>query len=188
MTRVLSRRAALLAGLALAACARSGTGLLSGEDQRDVARVEAYFNGLTSLRLLFEQAFIDGGHGSGVMSYAPGRFRLDYTVPRGMTLVAGDGHLVLTNPQNGAVTRMGLSHTPLGLLLARPVRLSGGVTVTSVKRGPGMLQMSLAKTDRMSDGLLTLQFGDAGGVLTLSGIVLVDDRQHVTTLRIEDVA
>ncbi|GBR08356.1 hypothetical protein AOE01nite_05840 [Acetobacter oeni] len=178
----------LLAGLALAACAQSGTAILSGGDQHDIARVEAYFNNLTSLRLLFEQTFIDGGHGSGVMSYAPGSFRLDYSVPRGMTLVAGDGHLVLSNPQTGAVTRMGLSHTPLGLLLARPVRLSGPVTVTSVRRSPGVLQMSMAKTDRMSDGLLTLQFADTGETLTLSGIVLVDDRQHVTTLQIRGAA
>ncbi|NHN83690.1 outer membrane lipoprotein carrier protein LolA [Acetobacter musti] len=185
MTSPLTRRSALLAGLALTACAGSGSQLLSGDDQRDVARVEAWLNEQPSLKLLFSQTFPDGGTGSGVMSYVPGNFRLDYTIPHGMTLVAGDGHLVLTNPQNGAVTRMGLSHTPLGLLLAQPVRLSGPVTVTSVRHAPGTLQISLAKTDRMSDGLLTLQFTDSPGELALSGIVLVDDRQHVTTLRIE---
>lgn len=170
--------------LSLAACASSGGNQYSAGDQAGIARVEAYLNSLSSLRLLFRQTWPDGSTGDGAMSFSPGRFRLDYTRPAGMTLVAADGHVVLTDPRTGAVTRMGLSHTPLGLLLERPLRLSGPVTVTSVRKGAGFLQLSLARTARMSDGLLTLRFSDVAGALALSGIILVDDRQHVITLDI----
>nr|WP_194299784.1 outer membrane lipoprotein carrier protein LolA [Acetobacter conturbans] len=178
-----TRRAVLLSGLALAACAEAGRSVsLSPQDRADVARAEAYLNGLSTLRLWFVQTWPDGGRGYGTLTYIPGNLRLDYDNPRGMTLTAGDGHLVLNNPQTGAVTRMGLSHSPLGLLMTHPIQLSGAVTVTAIRRGPATLQMSLAKTDRLSDGLLTLRFRDDSGALTLSGLVLVDDRQHVTTL------
>ncbi|MFT8719373.1 LolA family protein [Acetobacter sp.] len=183
MMRRLTRRSVLLTGMALAACApteRAST--LSSQDQADTARVEAYLNGLSTLKLWFTQTWPDGGRGYGTLLYTPGNLRLDYDNPKGMTLTAGDGHLVLNNPQTGAVTRMGLSHTPLGLMLIRPLRLSGDVTVTAVRRGPSALQVSLARTNRLSDGLLTLQFQDSGASLTLVGLVLVDDRQHTTTL------
>lgn len=179
----LSRRAALLSGLALAACARTpGPPALSFQDQADIARVEVYLNGLTGLKLWFTQTWPDGGRGYGTLTYQPGYLRLDYDSPKGMSLTAGDGHLVLNNPQTGAVTRMGLSHTPLGLMLVYPVRLDGAVTVTSIRRGPRTLQLSLARSARLSDGLLTLRFSDVSGALSLAGLVLVDDRQHVTTL------
>ncbi|GBQ26783.1 outer-membrane lipoprotein carrier protein [Acetobacter estunensis NRIC 0472] len=188
MRRIFSRRAVLLSSLAVTACAGSGLAPLSPQDRQDSARVEGWLNALNGLQLPFTQIWPDGSRGSGTLTYTPGHLRLDYDVPRGMTLVAGDGHLVLTNPQSGAVTRMGLSHTPLGLLLARPIRLSGPVTVTAVQRQPGWMQISMAKTDRMTDGLLTLQFRDNGGVLTLAGLVLVDDRQHVVRLELGDAA
>ncbi|AQS84809.1 MAG: outer membrane lipoprotein carrier protein LolA [Acetobacter aceti] len=183
MMRLLSRRSALLSGLALAACSQTGTVPLTVQDQQDVTRVEDYLNGLTTLQSRFVQTWPDGSQGEGMLNYQPGQLRLDYSNPRGMTLTAGDGHLVLDNPQTGAVTRMGLSHTPLGLLLARPIHMQGAVTVTAVKRGPSTLQVSVARTDRLSDGLLTLRFRDEGEErLTLSGLVIVDDRQHMITL------
>ncbi|MFT8898261.1 MAG: outer membrane lipoprotein carrier protein LolA [Acetobacter sp.] len=182
MMRLLSRRSALLSGLALAACSQTRTFPLTMQDQQDVARVEDYLNGLTSLQSWFVQTWPDGSRGSGTLNYTPGQLRLDYSNPKGMTLTAGDGHLVLDNPQTGAVTRMGLSHTPLGLLLARPIHMQGAVTVTAVRRGPATLQVSIAKTGRLSDGLLTLRFRDEGVKLVLSGLVIVDDRQHVITL------
>ncbi|MCH4090343.1 LolA family protein [Acetobacter sp.] len=186
MIRLLSRRSLLLSGLALTACAQTSPFALTVQEQQAVARVEEYLNGLTHLDLSFVQTWPDGNQGAGMLHYEPGHLKLDYTNPKGMVLTAGDGHLVLDNPQTGAVTRMGLSHTPLGLLLAHPIRMQGAVTVTAVRREVAMLQVSVARTDRMSDGLLTLRFRDDGARLALSGLIIVDDRQHVITLDFSD--
>lgn len=188
-SQFLGRRAALLLSLstaaAVAACAGSGSTALSPADQTDVARVEAYLNGLSKFSVGFSQVWPDGGVGEGILTYSPGDLKLDYTYPPGLSMKAANGHLVLRDDRNGSVTHMGLSHNPLGLLLATPIGLSGPITVTSVLRGPEFLQVSLARTAMPSDGLLTLQFRDHGGSLVLQGLRLVDDRRRTTTFRIQ---
>lgn len=184
MTRGIARRVVLAAALALAGCAGSGTAMVSSADRQDIARIEAYLNAPATLRFRFLQIWPDGGQGSGILTYAPGSLAMDYERPQGMTLRARDGKLVLRDPETGAVTRMGLSHMPLGLLLEQPVRLRDAITVTAVRRGDHALQISLARTGRLPDGLLTLQFQDQGDRLQLAGIVIVDDRQHTTRLQV----
>ena len=73
---------------------------------------------------------------------------------------------------------------PLGLLLRKPIVLSGQVRVTSVQRSRGALQISLARTDNPAQGLLTLTFRDAP--LMLTGIEMVDAAGHDTRLRLVD--
>jgi outer membrane lipoprotein-sorting protein len=52
------------------------------------------------------------------------------------------------------------SQTPLGMLLADKVKLSGDVTVTGIARQPGLIQVSFIKTSSPGDGTLTLVFAD----------------------------
>ncbi|MCH4023046.1 MAG: outer membrane lipoprotein carrier protein LolA [Acetobacter sp.] len=184
---ILSRRAALSGLLmgGLSACAEAPV-QLSGEDRSAVRRVEDYLNGIQHFQADFVQKFPDGGYGNGVFVYSPGHLHMTYAIPHGTELTAGEGHLVFRNGQNGSVTRMGLSRNPLGLLLDTPIHLSGAVTVTNVVQQPGFLQISMARTAMLSEGLLTLQFNDFNGKLSLKGVDVVDERQHRTQLSLSN--
>ena len=79
-----------------------------------------------------------------------------------------------------STTRIALSANPLGLLLARPLRLSGDISVTDIQRGAGILQVSLARTSNPAQGLLSLVFSDRSGTLALIGLQAVDARGQRT--------
>lgn len=179
----LSRRLFLAAPLAVAAC-QASPGVVDGHD---VARVERYLNTTRGLTASVVQTWPDGGIGEGTLSYDPGNLRLDYRTPHTMRLVAAGGHLVFRDAQRQSVTRMNLSHQPLGLLLATPVHLGGAVEVTAIRHGANVLQISMARSDNPSQGLLTLGFADFAGQLSLVAIDLLDARHNSTRLHLTDV-
>ena len=71
-----------------------------------------------------------------------------------------------------------MSRTPLGILLADHVALSGAVTVTGMQRLPGQIQLTLVRTDSPGDGSLTLVFADPP--LTLRQWTVVDAQRRET--------
>ncbi|MFT8711664.1 LolA family protein [Komagataeibacter rhaeticus] len=162
----------------LAACA--GVPGQTPDQHGDIARVETYLNTSRGLQAGFVQTWPDGGKGEGVLHYDPGRLRLDYTTPGAMKLVAANGHLLFVDHRRESVTRMSLGHQPLGLILEQPVHLSGQIVVTAVQHGTNSLQVSLARSDSPSQGILTLGFSDIGGTLSLLVIEMTDvERQHI---------
>ncbi|MCT6818972.1 MAG: outer membrane lipoprotein carrier protein LolA [Bombella apis] len=179
--------AAPLAVSGLTGCATSGYDHLVTNDRHDIHRVETYLNGLSSLQASFVQDGPAQQQGDGHFTYVPGRFEMLYEVPHAMRAVARDGRFVLRNADNGAVTHLSLKRNPLGLLLRHPVSFDRDVQVTNVSRGTESLQLSVAEADNPSQGLLTLQFSDVRGHLTLVGIQGVDARHHHFGLSLFDV-
>lgn len=173
--------------LGLSGCATSGYDHLVTADRHDIHRVESYLNGLTSLQASFVQDGPAQQQGDGRFTYVPGRFEMVYEVPHAMRAVARDGRLVLRSADSGAVTHLSLRRNPLGLLLRHPIGFDRDVQVTKVSRGAESLQISVAEADNPSQGLLTLQFSDVHGRLTLVGIQGVDARHHHFGLSLFDV-
>lgn len=133
----------------------------SAQDQADLARVEAYLDGLRTLKAHFLQVAPDGALSEGTAWLErPGRMRFQYDPPAPFLLVANYELLVFQDTKLGQNSTVPLSRTPLGILLAEHVHLSGDVTVTKLVRQPGQLQVSLVRTASPSDGTLTLIFAD----------------------------
>jgi outer membrane lipoprotein-sorting protein len=164
MALMINRRTALLSGLFLAglpAMTEVATAQTSGQDQADLARIEAYLNGIRSLKARFVQTASDGASASGIaLLQRPGKMRFQYDPPTPYLLVANHGFLTFVDSQLAQTSHIPLSRTPLGILLADRVTLSGDVTVTRLARFPGQLQVSLVRTASPGEGTLTLIFAD----------------------------
>jgi outer membrane lipoprotein-sorting protein len=133
----------------------------TAQDRADIARVEAYLDNLHTLKAHFLQVAPDGALSEGTAWLErPGRMRFQYNPPAPFLLVAAHGILVFRDFKLDQTSNLFLSQTPLGILLADKVRLSGDVTVTGVQRQPGQLEISLVRTASPSDGTLTLVFAD----------------------------
>jgi outer membrane lipoprotein-sorting protein len=185
---LLGRRAGCAALLALlAGCAATPSSPHSPQEQADIARIQSTLDGLHGLRARFLQIGPDGGTSTGIAWYDPGRLRLQYDTPGRMVVVAAGQHLVAHRESDDSTTRIALSGNPLGLLLARPLRLSGPISVTDVQRGPDILQASLARTANPAQGLLTLIFSDTPAGLGLIGLEAVDARRQRTRFHLTDV-
>ena len=152
----------------------------------DIARVEGYLNGIHSLKARFLQVAPDGALSEGnVWLERPGRMRFEYDPPARMLLVASAGTLAFQDDAVGQTSEIPLSSTPLGILLADQVHLSGNVTVTELHRLPGQLQLTLIRSSSPGDGSLTLVFSD--NPLTLKQWTVLDAQRRETRVTLYNV-
>jgi outer membrane lipoprotein-sorting protein len=170
----------LLSPLLLPGHARAAPGLtLTPQDQADIARIEAYLNGIKTLKAHFVQVAQDGGVSEGTAwLQRPGRMRFQYDPPAPFLLIAAHGVLTFHDSALQQTTNIGLGRTPLGILLAEHVELSGKVTVTAIQRLPGQIQLTVVRTDSPGDGSITLVFADQP--LTLRQWTVVDAQRRQT--------
>src|SRR5664279_1663025 len=150
---------------------------LTARDRTDLARIEAYLNGVHTLKARFLQVAPDGRTAGGVAWLErPGRMRFQYDPPSPLLLVAGHGLFFFHDSQVNQTTDLPLDSTPLGLLLRDNLRLAGDVTVTGITRLPGQIQVSMVRTASPNDGSLTLVFADAP--LALRQWSVIDAQRH----------
>jgi outer membrane lipoprotein-sorting protein len=156
------------------------------QDQDDIARVEAYLNGIHTMQARFLQVDANGNSiGGNVWMQRPGRMRFEYDPPDRMLLVAGHGLLVYYDPAVRQTSNLFLSSTPLGLLLQDNVKFTGAVTVTGIARAKGQLQITLVRTKNQSDGTITLIF--ATDPLTLRSWIIRDAQGRQTQISLYDM-
>ncbi len=177
---MIPRRTLLLSLFPLAVAARAAPDItLSAQDQADIAQVEAYLNGLKSLKAHFMQVAGDGSISEGTAWLErPGRMRFQYDPPSPFLLIASHGVLTFNDSALQQTSNISLGRTPLGILLAEHVVLSGAVTVTGIQRLPGQLQLTLVRTASPGDGSLTLIFSEPP--MTLRQWTVVDAQRRET--------
>ena len=158
----------------------------SPQDQADLARVETYLDGLRTLKAHFLQVAPNGAITQGtVWLDRPGRMRFQYDPPSPLLLVAGHGLVVFYDSSLNQTSNIPIGRTPLGILLADHVHLSGDVTVTGMERLPGQIQVTLVRTASPGEGTLTLVFAD--NPLTLRQWTVVDAQRQETRVTLYNV-
>ena len=180
----------LAAALAFAAAAPAHAqvhgAVLTDQQQALVNQVAAYLNGIRTIKARFLQTAPDGKTEQGtVWLQRPGRMRFQYDPPSPLLLVAGHGSVIFHDSKLGQTTNIPLAQTPLGLLLADQITLSGDVTLTDFQRPPGQLVLTLVRTKTPGDGSLTLYLEAAP--ITLTGWTVVDAQGQQTTIRLTNV-
>lgn len=159
---------------------------LTSQDRADIARIEAYLNGVRTLHSRFRQIAPNGGTSEGqAWLERPGRLRFEYDPPSPFLLVGGHGLLVFHDSQLKQTSNIPLGSTPLGLLLQDNLRLSGDITVVGLARAPGQLQVRLLRTKSPADGTLTLAFAD--GPLALRQWSVLDAQRQETRITLYNV-
>ena len=131
----LGRLAALL-GLAWILGPGAAPAALPSAHADDIARIEAYLNGLTTVRSEFVQTNPDGGRVTGEFYYQrPDKMRLDYDPPSPILIISDGWWVIYYDRQLEQVSHLTIGSTPLGFLLADEIRLSGEVTSARPRSG-----------------------------------------------------
>jgi outer membrane lipoprotein-sorting protein len=156
------------------------------QDSADLARIETYLDSLRTLKAHFLQAAPNGAISQGTAWLdRPGRMRFQYDPPSPLLLVAGHGLVVFHDKSLNQTTNIPISRTPLGILLADNVHLSGDVTVMGMQRLPGQIQVNLVRTASPGDGTLTLIFAD--NPLALRQWTVLDAQRQETRVTLYNV-
>lgn len=170
----------------LAVAAPAAAAALSEADRADVARAEAYLNDVKTISGKFVQVAPDGSLSEGRMWLSrPGRLRFEYAPPTPILVVADGIFVVYHDMELGQVDRVPIDATPLSVLLADKVKLSGDATVRAVRRGPGSLRIALYATKRPDEGEIVLVFAD--NPLQLRQWQVVDARGGATTVSLSQL-
>jgi len=175
----------LCALLVLSACMGKVPPRLTVQDADDVRHVQDYLNHTPRFEARFAQS---GAYGPGaglVWLDRPGNLRIDYEGPQSRLMVISGGHVRVLDRHTGSLTAMALSRTPLGILLAPTIDLSGPVTVTAVGHEGGGLQVTLQKTDQPGQGSLTLYLSEMP--MRLQAVTIMDSYQRSSTLSLSDI-
>jgi outer membrane lipoprotein-sorting protein len=188
------RRTLIAAGLAVPslAFAQTATGqapaapLAEAERAAAIARVEAYFNGLTTLRARFLQTAQNGALAQGTAwIWRPNRMRFEYDPPEPTLLVAADGQFFHYDRELRQPSVVPLASTPLGVLLRSPLRLSGDVTVAGVERSGGFLRVTVHRTGQAAEGRIQLILSEAP--MELRQWVVVDAQGFTTRVTLSEI-
>jgi outer membrane lipoprotein-sorting protein len=171
--------------LFLSACTPPDRPVLSAADQAEIAHLTDYLNATQK----FEAHFIQtGAYGPGaglVWLDRPGNLRIDYEGSGSRLMVISAGLVRVLDRGTGALTTMPLSKTPLAILLAPTISLSGAVTVTALRHDQGGLQVTLQKTEQPAQGSLTLYLSEAP--LQLIAVTVTDSYQRSLTLTLSNM-
>lgn len=125
----------------------------------ELARIEAYLNGIHSLRARFLQVDQQGRMAEGTLYLQrPGRMRFEYDPPSPILIVADGTTVTYQDRQLGQITSLFIGQTPLSIILAEKVRLSGDVTVLRAERYANRLDVWLTRTASPREGTLILTF------------------------------
>jgi outer membrane lipoprotein-sorting protein len=153
----ISRR--LLLAAALASALPFAAQAQSANDGADIARIEKYMNGITTLRAKFVQTEDDGRQLEGVLHLQrPGKLRFQF-VPKGPYEIIADG-TQLNYVGGGALTQVSLDATPLSVLVAPNIKFDDRLQLTGIEREPGFIAVNLVQKKNPSGEKLQIVFGD----------------------------
>jgi len=149
---------------------------LSAEDRADIARVESYFNGITSMRSNFLQASSTGNVAKGVVWLRrPGRMRFEYDPPSPV-LITSDGNLLTYQDLELKQTnQIPLFTSPLAMLVDDRVKFGDELIVDGVRKESNVLRITVRQRSEPDQGHVILVFQDKP--LSLKQWTIVDAQQ-----------
>ncbi len=155
------------------------TAALTDQDRSDVARVERYINGISTLKADFTQIDPKGNSAHGIIYIKrPGGLRVQYKPPAKLLIVATKIMLIVWDGEYGGEQYIPLRATPAGLLIQKNLKFSGKIKVVRVERGGATLALHIAWSDRPERGRMILQF--VKQPLSLLGWTVIDGRGQPT--------
>ena len=134
---------------------------LTAQDKIDLKRVEDYLESLSTLRSRFLQTSSNGGAETGKLFMSrPGKLRFEYDPPASILMISDGIFLIYIDKDLDQVTHIFLKSTPVNFLVREDIRMDGDITVTKIRRSPGMLRITIRDTDEPGKGSMTLIFTD----------------------------
>lgn len=160
---------------------------LSEQDRKDVARIQDYLNGISTVRAGFVQEAPDGSVAQGKIYLSrPGKLRVEYDPPVPILMIATGIWLIYYDGELEQATYLPLRSTPLAFLLKDNISLETDVNVADLERRAGLLRLTVTEADDAggSKGVVTLTFSDTP--LELKAWVLRDAQGQSTRLALLD--
>ena len=136
-----------------------GPALYSKTNILELKKVEAYLDGLRTLKATFRQVDGDGRVMRGTFYLSrPGKMRLVYDPPYKQTIMADGNFLIFHNPDLDETTQVPLDSTPAQFILSEHVNFQEEARITDFKQRDGRVFLSMTMASDPDAGAITLVF------------------------------
>jgi outer membrane lipoprotein-sorting protein len=154
--------------------------------QADVAQVEQYFNSVRTMQARFVQTNPDGSTVQGTLSISrPGKMRFEYDPPSKLKVVADGLQVTMWDPATRDFGQWPIGWTAASFLLKDPFKLSGDLTVESVRRADGLVQLTVVQTRKPQEGKVIVRVAE--NPLQLRGWSIIDTRGNQVNVALSDL-
>lgn len=182
----------LLAVLALAVSLIAAPALaakeprLSEQERGWIEQINAYFNGLESVKGRFTQIGPNGEFSEGIFYLdRPGKMRFEYAEPNPILVVSDGSWVGIEDRRLQSTQKYPLATTPLKLMLGDRVNLFEDAEIVNVEEREGEVAVTVEAASAATPGRLTLIFG--GPDFTLKQWVVVDAQGLRTEVSVFDL-
>ena len=159
---------------------------LSAEDSALVAKAVAYLDNLTCDKGRFQQVDARGALTTGTFFLQrPGRARFDYDPPSGLVIASNGFKVTVVDHRLKTIQAYPLGFTPLGLFLAKNIRLDRGVQVTSVARTAAGFSITARDRHHPNQGSIDMTF--TNDPIRLTGWTVTDSRGQSVQVRLAEL-
>lgn len=152
----------------------------------EVRQAQTYLQSLTTARARFIQTAPDGVQTTGIFYLnRPGKLRFQYDPPSKDFVVADGFFIYFYDGQAGEQTNAPIGQTLADFLLRTDLKLSGDLEVTNLRRGGGLLQLSISQSADPGAGTLILGFTE--NPLALKKWRVIDGQGLITEVELSDL-
>ena len=130
-------------------------------DPNIVQKAETYLNNLDTARARFVQTTHNGAQLVGTFYLdRPGKLRFEYDEPVEDFVVADGFFIYFYDSESGEQSNAPIGQTLADFILRDNLQLNDDITVQSMKRGGGLLQLEMVQTSDPGAGTLVLGFDE----------------------------
>ena len=124
-----------------------------------IERINAYLNGIKTLRADFLQVATNGEIASGKLYMSrPGKIRFEYKPPSPILILSDGTFLIYIDKHLEGMTHFFLSNSPIGFLVKKSVRITDDTEIISFSQKANIIRIKLAKLNQIDKGTITLNF------------------------------
>ena len=146
-----------------------------------IERINAYLNGIKTLRADFLQVATNGEIASGKLYMSrPGKIRFEYKPPSPILILSDGTFLIYIDKHLEGMTHFFLSNSPISFLVKKSVRITDDTEIISFSQKANIIRIKLAKLNQIDKGTITLNFTNQP--FTLRKWVVADPQGIETTV------
>jgi outer membrane lipoprotein-sorting protein len=158
----------------------------ASQNQQVIQKIESYFDGLKTFQADLYQRNPDGSIAKGkFFLQRPDQFRIQYSEPKEVILVSDGSVFIEYDPKEDIPNFISLESTPAHLLLKPKFRLSGEISVRSIKVQNGIVQAEVYKTAEPDMGHITLMFSEKP--MKLVRWIVQDSQGNLTEVSLSNI-
>ncbi|MFN3230619.1 MAG: LolA family protein [Alphaproteobacteria bacterium] len=155
-------------------------------EAEDLARIEAYMDGIETLQARFYQTAPNRYVSTGTLSLQkPGKLRFEYEPPSPLLVVSNGSAITLIDYDLKQVTRWPINDTPLRPLVRANLAFGDDVEIVDLERSDAWIRVSVVDPENRDEGTMRLVFKREP--FELNQWEVIDGRGQVTIVALDDM-